>query len=185
MSKLLIEELGDETYKHLEKFLDEDLLPEVLDNALEKKLSKIRKKFECRLLDIVEGKVTEDVMEVLLSLMSLVFLLDKNYRKNISDFEAVYVFTDQKDDFYMAARFHKGRLKVSNKKAVNPSFTLRFRDNDTLIKMFLSGKAADILESVLEQKVDFQGNISYICKFGYMALHILLELTGQQKFADE
>lgn len=183
MNKLLAKQLGNDYTEKWMDLMQKEKLPEKPDAYLENGLKNIRKELEKKLLDAVEGRITENVMDVVLSLMSVLFVLDKNYRKNIHNFEAVYVFTDQNDDFYVAARFHKDRLTIQNKKVDNPNFILRFRDNEALVKLLFSG-APDILNAMLNQQVDFEGNVNYINKFAYMALHILLSITGGQGFAD-
>lgn len=169
--------------KMLHRLIATGLLPKRLTDCFEKKLKKLLENFEKQFLDVVEGRITENALDAVLNLMSVLFVLDKDYRKNIEGLEAVLVFTDQADDFYVAATFHKNRLKVSNKKVSDPSLTLRFRDNDTLIKLLFSG-SADILNALLNQWVSIEGNVNYLCKFGYMALHPLLKITGGQSFAE-
>lgn len=163
---ILCEECSDGIYDNI--ILGKSLL---VKNALEKKL-----------LDSIEGKITENVIDILLRLMGIIFAVDKNYRKNIIGFNATYVFTDKSNNFYSAAVFNNGRLKVSDKKISDPTFTLIFRDNQSLVKLLFSG-APDILNAMLNQEVDFEGNVNYINKFAYMALHLVLELTGGQVFA--
>lgn len=135
-----------------------------------------------RLLDCIEGRVIDDVLDILLKLMGLMFYLDHDYRRNIENFQATYVFTDYNGDFYTAVDFDNGKLKVSKETVSKPTFKLIFRDSNALIKVLFQG-ASDILEAMLNQEVDFEGNINYMGKFGYMALHPVLELTGQTVYA--
>lgn len=155
-----------------------DLLSDVQSDVL----CHIKSGLEKKLLDIIEGKLTESVIDILLKLMSVVFAIDKNYRRNIEGFNAVYVFTDKNNDYYSVASFMNGKLKVSSKKVENPTFSLIFRNNSSLVKLLFSG-APDILKAMLDQEVDFIGNINYINKFAFMALHLVLELTGGKVFA--
>ena len=134
------------------------------------------------LLECMEGAVIDNVLEMLLKLMGLMFWLDSDYRKNIENFQASYVFTDYDGDFYTAVHFDNGNMKVSSKKVSKPTFKLIFRDSNALINVLLRG-ASDILDAMLKQEVDFEGNINYMSKFGYMALHPILELTGKTVYA--
>lgn len=135
-----------------------------------------------QLLDCIEGNVIDNVLDTLLKLMGLMFQLDRDYRKNIENFQATYVFTNFNGDFYTAVEFNNGKMKISNKKVAEPTFKLIFRDNNALISVLLQG-ASDILKAMLNQEVDFEGNINYMSKFGYMALHPILELTGRAVYA--
>lgn len=137
---------------------------------------------EKNLLQCIDGRTTENLMDLLLELMGIVFRLDKNYRRNIENFNAVYVFTDQTGDFYAAAVFKDNKMTVTGKKIADPTFKLIFRDNAALIKLLFSG-SPDILNAMLNQEVEFEGNINYMSKFGYMALHLVLGLTGGIVFA--
>ena len=136
-----------------------------------------------RLLDCIEGNAIDNVLDILLKLMGLMFKLDQDYKRNIENFQATYVFTDYNGDFYTAVDFDNGKMKVSNKEVPKPTFKLIFRDNNALISVLFQG-ASDILKSMLNQEVDFEGNINYMSKFGYMALHPVLEFTGQTVYAE-
>lgn len=135
-----------------------------------------------RLLDCIEGNAIDNVLDVLLKLMRLMFLIDHDYRRNIENFQATYVFTDYNGDFYTAVDFNNGEMKIGNKKVSKPTFKLIFRDNNALISVLFRG-ATDILNAMLNQEVDFEGNINYMSKFGYMALHPVLELTEKTVYA--
>ncbi|MDR0920261.1 MAG: SCP2 sterol-binding domain-containing protein [Oscillospiraceae bacterium] len=142
----------------------------------------VRSALEKKILSCISGHITEDIMDLLLKLMSIVFLLDKKYRQNIKDFTAKYVFTSKENSFYVVASFNNEKMKVSKKEVDNFDFKLIFRDNKSLIKLLFSG-APDILEAMLNQEVDFDGNINYMSKFGYMALHLVNEVRGGAVFA--
>lgn len=186
MYKIMEEETLALKNFHLE-LLDEELeganlAGELLAENLLQKYYPVRQALEKTLLNCIDGHMIGNVMEVLLNLMGLVLRLDKKYRRNIENFDAVYAFTDKAGDFYIAAIFRNNTLSVSRKKVENPTFTLIFKDNEALVKLLFSG-APDILNAMLNQEVDFEGNINYMSKFGYMAMHLVLELTGGMVFA--
>lgn len=135
-----------------------------------------------KLIDCIEGTAIDNVLDILLKLMGLMFRLDHDYRRNIENFQATYVFTDYNGDFYTAVYFDNGKMKVSNKTVSSPTFKLIFRDSNALISVLFQG-ATDILNAMLNQEVDFEGNINYMSKFGYMALHPVLELMGKTVYA--
>lgn len=136
-----------------------------------------------RLVNMIGGNEIEGLLEVLLELMSLTLILDKDFGRNIKNFNANMVFTDKAGDFYVVAQFQNGKLKVSNKKQENYAFKLAFKDEKALAAILFSG-APDILKAMLNQEVDFEGNINYMNKFAYMALHLVLSLTGKIVYAD-
>ena len=56
----------------------------------------LRKRTLLKQLDeCISGKATEKILEVLLELMSIMFLIDKSYRKNIIGFNGKYRIQDQ------------------------------------------------------------------------------------------
>jgi hypothetical protein len=130
----------------------------------------------------LEERAAEDFLEILLKVMSLAFFVDKDFRENIEDFSARYVFKDKQGGVYAAALFGGNKLKVTGKKIEEPTFTLIFRDGNSLIKFLLS-PAPDILNALLNQEIDFFGNINYINKFAYLAMSLKMMVTPAQKNA--
>lgn len=133
--------------------------------------------FDKLLLCIEEG-ASDIFLKVLLNLMSLVICLDPSFRSNIKNFEAKYVFKDKPSMVYIVADFKNNKLKIRKKRVENPELTLIFKDGESLFKLLLSD-APDILNAVLNQEVDFCGNINYLNKFAYMAMHLKLIATGK------
>jgi hypothetical protein len=110
-------------------------------------------------------------LTVLLKLMALFFIISPNYRRNINGFEATYVFTDTSGRLYVAAEFRNNRLYVRQRLTETFDFKLTFTDGRALFKLLLS-PAPDVLDAVLNQQVDFTGNINYLNKFAYMAVSL-------------
>jgi len=129
-------------------------------------------------LQRLEEGVTDDILKVLLELMSLVFLIDRDFRRNIEGFKATYVFKDYAGLAYTLVRFKNNKMYVKRQKEDNPTFTLRYKDGHSLFKLLLSD-SPNVLKAMLDQEVDFQGNINYINKFAYMAIHLKLKALGQ------
>lgn len=109
------------------------------------------------------------LLSLLLRVMHLKFVLDAEYRKNIKDFTADYVFTDKAAKICQVAHFAHGTMHVDAKVPKNPTFTLTFSNGKALLALLFS-PAPDVLDALLNQKVDFVGNINYLNKFAYMAL---------------
>jgi hypothetical protein len=130
-----------------------------------------------KFLQCLQSEFAEGFLQLLLNLMSLAFFINGEYRKNIRDFEATYLFQSKDATTTAAAVFRKGRMKVLNKKVDSTSITVIFRDNQALMKYLLSPKP-DILGSLLNQEVTFDGNLNYLYKFAYMAKRLQL-MVGQ------
>jgi hypothetical protein len=125
-----------------------------------------------------DDMVAEAFLAVLLKLMALILLVNREYRKNIKDFDASYVFTDKSNKIYVTAEFKNNKLKIKKKRISEPDFTLVFRDGKTLFAIFLS-ESMDMLDSLLHQKVSFEGSVNYLNKFAYMAMRLKLAATGK------
>lgn len=117
----------------------------------------------------MSGAKADAFLTVLLKLMSLFLRINPKFRRNIKDFEAVYVFTDKSGKLYVTASFGNNRLRVRQRRVEKFNFKLTFTDGRALFKLLLS-PAPDVLDAVLNQQVDFVGNINYLNKFAYMAL---------------
>ena len=79
---------------------------------------------------------------------------------------------------YVAAEFKNNKLKVKQKQAEHFELMLTFNDGHSLFKLLLS-ESPDILDAVLNQEVDFSGNINYLNKFAYMAMRLRLMAMGK------
>jgi len=116
-----------------------------------------------------QGKPVDLFLGILLQAMRAKFIVDAEYRKNIKNFTAQYVFKDRSAKICQVAHFANGKMRVSTKEPENPTFTLVFRDGKALLSLLFS-PAPDVLNALLNQEVDFTGNINYLNKFAYMAL---------------
>jgi hypothetical protein len=127
----------------------------------------------------IEGKAGNKFLFILLNLMSLVLLVDPKFRMNVKGFNGKYVFKDKSNNMYIAAEFKNNLIKVRKKRVENYNVMLDFKDGRALFKLLLS-ESPDILDAVLNQEVEFSGNINYLNKFAYMAMS--LRLMAMEKF---
>lgn len=116
----------------------------------------------------------DDFLELLLKMLSLVFCVDKEYRKNIKDFSAKYVFLSNDGRIAVSAIFKKGKMAVKRRaiKDTDVNITIKFKDGKALWEFLFSGNP-DIIEFVLENKLSYDGNLNYALKFAYLAVHLL------------
>ena len=128
----------------------------------------ITKLWSNQLIDELSGKVTDKFLEALLGGMDLAFYLSKGYRKNIKDFEGRYLFRTSDDVVAAAATFKHGDMEVHKEAIDDWDVRITFKDWPAL-RDFLFSRDQDILDSLLENKVELDGNLNYIYKFGFMA----------------
>ena len=124
----------------------------------------------------LKSNIGEDVTDKLILLlegMSLIFLFDRNFRRNIINFNGRYVFMDKSKKIYAGALFKNQRMEVTDKTVANPSIEIIFKDAKALRNFLFSGNP-DIINALLENEINTKGNLNYIMKFGYLAKHIQL-----------
>lgn len=131
-----------------------------------------------RFLDNLGSDVAEEFLQLLLNLMSLMAFLNKDFRRNIRDFNARYLFRSKDSVITVSAIFKKNKMKVYKKVIDNTNVTVIFKDSKALMKFLLSPKP-DILNSILKQEVTFDGNLNYLYKFIYMSRRLQALVTGK------
>lgn len=132
-----------------------------------------------KFINCISSEFAEEFLELLLRLMSLVFFIDKDYRKNIKDFDGRYLFRSMDDNIHVAAIFKKNRLKVYEKEIDGTNVRVTFRNAAALMNFLLSPKP-DILGSILRQDISIDGNLNYLYKFAFMAKRLQLMATGKR-----
>ncbi|MFV9690194.1 MAG: hypothetical protein ACNY01_04415 [Desulfobacteria bacterium] len=152
------------------------MLENMLNYALFRSVraNRVQKQF----LNCIESELAEGFTELLLRLMSLVFFLNMDFRRNIKKFRGRYLFRSRDDEITVAAVFRDNRLRVYDKAIANTDVTVTFKDARALMNYILSPKP-DILGSILRQDVVIDGNFNYLYKFAYMAKHLQLMATGK------
>ncbi|MBI4688995.1 MAG: hypothetical protein HY754_01785 [Nitrospirae bacterium] len=124
--------------------------------------------------EVFGGEFTDEMLEMLLKGMSLVFAVSNRYRKNIEGFEGRYVFEGHDGTFVTSVSFSKGKMKVHDEKIENPDILVSFRNSHALMNFLFSPKP-DVLNAMLTQDVTLDGNLNYLYKFAYMANHLRLK----------
>lgn len=120
-----------------------------------------------------ESETAEEFLQVLLTLMQIMFVLNHEYRRNIKNFDGRYQFSSVDGQVTMSAVFKNGRMEVMEKVIDNPHITITFRDGKTLLNFMISPRQ-DILGSMLRHDVRTDGNLNYLNKFGFMAKQLQL-----------
>ena len=127
--------------------------------------------------DCLNSEFAEDFLQLLLGLMSMVFIFDLDFRKNIEGFNGRYQFKSKDGYITVTALFEDDRLEVREEETPNPDITILFKDGKALMGYLLTPKP-DILGSMLRQEVLLDGNLNYLYKFAFMAKRLQLMATG-------
>ena len=114
----------------------------------------------------------DDFLEILLNAMRMAFSLNfRHCRKDIEGFRATYNFVSRDGLIAAAAVFAKNKMKMKKEKVPDNDpdlkVTVIFKDGQALWKFLISGKS-DVLSSLLDQEIDYRGNLNYLLKFAYM-----------------
>lgn len=121
-----------------------------------------------RLKEELCGEVTDKFLEILLYGMDLAFCLSKGYQRNIENFNGRYLFRTANNLVAAAAIFKDGDMEVHKELIKDWDVRITFKDAAAL-RDFIFSKDQDILNSLLKNEVEIDGNVSYIYKFGFMA----------------
>jgi hypothetical protein len=164
------------------------VLPKRWKNSLLNNVMKpLKKEFEKE----VKDEVTDKFIELLLYGMSFAFFLsDKvpvlldGYKKNIEGFNGKYAFKTKdkkksgfwifkKEKYRIAASaiFKNGKMKVKRNVIDDWDVCVTFKNGSALRAFILSGKP-DILDSLLENSVETDGNLNYINRLGFLTMDL-------------
>ena len=114
------------------------------------------------------GMLTDKFLELLLKGMELSFCLSKGYRKNIEDFEGRYLFRTADNLVAASATFKDGDMEVHEEVIDDWEVRITFKDAAAL-RAYILSRDQDILDSLLANDVETDGNLNYVYKFGFMA----------------
>jgi len=150
--------------KQLQRWLLQ-LLGRMFSDAWANKLARL---FSRRAVERIRVEATDDILDILLYAMEVCFCLDRSYRNdNLRAFSGIYVFTAAERPIGGTARFANGRMYVSPE--AEKEFTVRVRfKNAEALRRFLFAGSPDVLNALLDDQVELDGNLNYIYKFGFM-----------------
>jgi hypothetical protein len=123
----------------------------------------------------IEGRLTDKFLEALLFAMELGFVLLRTYRRNIKHFSASYVFGTSDGRVAATARFAGGHMQVLDE-AVQPANATVMFATPAALRNFLFSQGQDIIESMLANEVEVEGNLNYVYRFGFLARDLTLRL---------
>lgn len=121
------------------------------------------------------GVATDKIVELLLVAMEGAFAVLPGYRNNLRGFRGRYVLRTADGRVDAAALFTPGKMSMRTTAVEAPDVTITFK-SPAAFRRFLSSEEKDILESLLANEVEVDGNLNYVYKLGFMARHLLLRL---------
>jgi hypothetical protein len=117
--------------------------------------------------------LTDDFFELLLRGMDLALLLSPRYRAAAAGFDGVVVFCTKNGKVAVTAVFAGGDLRVEREARPAWDCRITFADSDA-IWSFLLAEDQDILDSILRNAVEVEGNLNYVYRFGFLAKELAL-----------
>jgi hypothetical protein len=144
------------------------ILTDITGNFIAKLLSR-------NLIKELSGELTDKFMELLLGGMDLSFCLSRGYRKNIKNFKGRYLFQTADGMVEASATFDKTNMKVHTEAISDWNVRVTFKDAAAL-RAYIFSKDQDILDSILKNEVEVDGNLNYIYRFGFLARDLVHRL---------
>ncbi|MEW6369254.1 MAG: hypothetical protein AB1714_31930 [Acidobacteriota bacterium] len=114
------------------------------------------------------GAATDAFLDLLLLGMDLFFRLSKSFRRNLDGFRGRYLFRTADDQVRSGVAFHDQRMELHPEGISDWDVRVSFK-NVPALKSFLFSQDQDILNSLLRNEVEIDGNLSYVYKFAFMA----------------
>jgi len=124
--------------------------------------------FSKRLEKELLGELTDECLELLLEGMELAFCLSKGYRRNIKKFKGAYLLRTGDNLVITSITFDRGKMTVYEDAIADWDVRVTIKDVQAFWK-FVFSRDHDILNLVLANEVEIDGNLNYIYKFGFLA----------------
>jgi hypothetical protein len=124
-----------------------------------------------KIIKHLETDIMDDFLELLLKFIRLMLCLDHHYRRNIENFNARYAFRSEDGTIAASAIFKDNKMTVKKNEITDTNVTVIFKDCKALWE-FLTNSNPDVFAFVLDNKLRYNGNLNYLMKFGYMAMHL-------------
>ncbi|MBT3233116.1 MAG: hypothetical protein HN356_09900 [Calditrichaeota bacterium] len=136
----------------------------------------------------VTGDVLDNLLYLMLNAMSMLFIINDDYRKNIKDFTGTYVICSKDNMIDVSVKFKKVRvlgfeqdgMKVKDTIIDNPTSMVTFKDGKSMADFLLSGNP-DVFVGMLNNQLSVSGNLNYLFKFVYL-LQLIPDLLGIDEF---
>ncbi len=170
-----------------------DFIQNLGSHTEDRQLALIKDRLQNLKVDIetqAAGQAMDKLLFVLLNAMGLLFLTNREYRKNIKDFTGSIVICSEDKTIDVSAVFKKIHVFFTKKDGMevkdtivdNPTTTVTFRDGKAMADFLLAG-SPDVIEGMLNNQLSVSGNLNYLFKFVYL-LWLIPELLGINDFKE-
>lgn len=170
-----------------------DFIQRLGNHAQEMQLSLIEDRLKSLKTDIetnAAGEALDKLLVVLLNAMGLLFLSNKEYRKNIKDFTGSIAIRSEDKKIGVSAVFKKipvfftkkDGMEVKDTVVDNPTTTVTFKDGKAMAEFLLAGNP-DVIVGMLNNQLSVSGNLNYLFKFVYL-LWLIPEILGINEFKE-
>ena len=127
-----------------------------------------------KLKRMLRNEESDGLLWVLFRVMDFAFCLSKDYGRNIKNFDGQYWFDTRDGEFSEGVIFRNGYMNIAEGELLNPDVRITF-ENSRSILQFILWKQEDILDLLLENRMNIKGNVNLGLKFCYM----VRELKGR------
>jgi hypothetical protein len=155
------------------------------------------------LLESSKRRTAQEILEIFILLMRARLKLDtlfrwfgcRPYRPYFEGFHGCCQFVTRDDSVKVFITFDNGRVTITEGLAPGADVTITYTDGLAVMNCLLSPiwnifvppkdrtssdpPTFDVLDGVLNNTIQISGNPSYLFRFGFLANHLLLELTGE------
>ncbi len=158
------------------------------EKRIERKLGQLARRLGTPATDTLQAVLNDEqrreladkVVRLLLYAMSVVTVLKPGFKDaNLPpDFKAKLVFKTRRTDHPVecSAMFEDGLMQERRGSVANPDATIVFKDGLSLFNYVFFSKDHDVVNLLLENQVEIDGNLSVVYKFMYMVRNLIRPL---------
>lgn len=123
--------------------------------------------FSGKLINQLKDKATDSLIELLLNGMDLCFCLSRSFRKNLTGYKGNILIETKDGAVKAGARFSNSKMTVIQESIDDWDVRIQVKNPETLRK-FIFSKNNDIINAILENNVNVDGNLNHVYKFSFM-----------------
>jgi hypothetical protein len=138
----------------------------------------------------ITDEVGEEFLKLLLKLFNAARFFDPYLNKSLEGFEGSIQLMDETKEIRVLLEFKNGKMKTRELKPkanLNPppQATIVFKNYAALMNFLLpEGGRKDLLRSILENELRFEGNFNYIYRFAFLTNHVQLPFFRKLEAAE-
>lgn len=135
-------------------------------------------------------EVGEEFLKLLLKLFGVARFFDPYLSKSLKGFDGSIQLMNETKEIRVLVEFKDGKMKrkeLEPKAKLNPTpnATIVFKNYAALMNFLLpTSIRKDLLRSILENEVRFEGNFNYIYRFAFLANHVQLPILRKLGLAE-